>query len=188
MNVQKIKWGYRDFCGCYCSSFLTYYWKYTEKHERNRNNCICKNLHNVFFLFVFVCCVWMCVCGVFVCPWIHKQRGQRQVSSSVLLTLFPDTVSHGTGAHQLARLQTGKPQGSSASSLSNGIIGLCHQAWLSIWVLGSPASRSHVCRANTSPIESSPSPQELNSYESWNTKSLQEEKKNSYSYLKEKDY
>lgn len=58
------------------------------------------------------------------------------MSSSVLLTLFPETVSHGTGAHQLARLQTGKPQGSSASSPSNGIIGLCHHAWLSTWGWG----------------------------------------------------
>lgn len=39
------------------------------------------------------------------------------------------------------------------------------------------------------PLSHLPSPQELNSCESWNIKSLQEKKKkNSYSYLKEKDY
>lgn len=133
-------------------------------------------------------CVCICVYVWYCVPMnTWTERGQQQVSSSMILTLFLETSLMGAGAHQLARLQAPMPQGSSASTSQRW-----HYRLVSLHLafhMGAgdlPLNPSYLHSKHFTHWVLSQTPKYLTPMHSWNIKMSTTWGKNTYSYLKGK--
>lgn len=146
--------------------------------------CTCKELHNFFFLFVFVCAVYGCVCVLYLCA--HKYTNTEGNSKCLPLCSWLYFLRQSLMELKLIRwpdcrlVSPRDPQPLLPEMACVTTLGFSHGCW---------GARPHVhmfAEQVLHTLSHLPSPQELNSCESWNIKSLQEKKKDILQLFKRK--